>query len=172
MKESTIDSDFEKLKEAIHFIFDIEAIHISPGTALETVSLNRILWEADTRSYIASRKSITNESYVKTLSGPIANRTNVALRSLEEKHLLEFCAPLQWFPITLLETYSPEFLHESEIDIIEESVSIILKGDIEQKDELWRLASNGEHLPLFISLAKFGEVSEKHLEWANRQRVP
>ena len=169
MNDNMEDTNFERLMEAIHFCFDI--LPFMNHSLLDVITLNRILWEADTRQFINTRKSITNESYVKTLSGPIANRTNLALRELEERNDLLFSTPDQWFPITNITHYVPSLLENSELDLIEASMHRILNGSIDQKDELWRLASEGENLPLFISLAKLADVSEEQMEWARQQEA-
>ena len=113
---------------------------------LGTTMLNKILWSVDAMAYRVNGKSLTGATYIRRLNGPVANHAY---------------------------TKGATILSDDEQSLVKTVLSEIRKGTAAEvsditHDVIWKLARNGETIPLCATLAsQIGEITDDAMKWAN-----
>lgn len=166
---------YPKLNSVAHYIIS----RCQPDD-LGATKLNKILWFADVAYYERFGKSITGDEYVKRQFGPVPKHVPMAIRELEDEHLI-VSKEIDFFGKPKREFWS---LAEPDISSFDPNAIAIVDQMIEwicfdhtatsisgeTHDLLWESAEMGEVIPLGAALAfRAAEITENDFAWAKAE---
>ena len=165
-----------KFKSLVHYVI---AIRCDSPETLGAVKLNKVLWLSDLLAFHDRGKSITNVRYIKRQFGPVPAPILPVLRELEEEGIVTI-RDASLFGKRKKEYISntpanSDFLTEQErldvhwaIDLVCDNHTATSISDASH-DRVWKIAEDGEEIPLFTVFAKPGKITEADRVWAQQQ---
>ncbi len=168
--------DRPKFKSLVHFV--IASRSKSPET-LGAVKLNKVLWLSDLLAFYERGRPITNVRYIKRKFGPVPAPILPVLRELEDEGVVTIReAPHHGLRkkeyISNIEV-SSDFLAEDELESVRLATHVVCDRNTAKSiseashDHIWKIAEDGEEIPLFTVFAKPGEITEADRVWAQSQ---
>ncbi|MGA2251676.1 Panacea domain-containing protein [Terracidiphilus sp.] len=165
----------DKCKTLVHYI--CARCEDNPAR-LGATNLNKILWYAETGSFLKTGKGLTGAKYVKRQHGPVLASMPAIMKELEdESKIIVKDVPVYRFEkkeyISLSEPDVDRFFSASDIveinRIIDSVCDIHTAKSISDysHNEAWHLAEIGEELPLYTILAVPGDLTETDMQWAD-----
>lgn len=164
----------EKFKALVHYV----VASTDDPHRLGATRLNKICWYADTLAFRYAGKSITGETYVKRIHGPVPKSILATIRELEAEqkiHVREH----QILPSRKMRLFQamkdadPSIFDAEERDIIDFVVHRICHDHTAASisemshDAIWEAANDGEVIPMSATLvAEPAEFTEKVSAWA------
>jgi hypothetical protein len=167
-----MEFDKEKFKDLVHYI-----CHTAHRDELGATKLNKVLWYADTISYLRFKKPITGESYKKEKLGPVPVDILEVLGELKQSNKLvirevDYHGLLKREYITLTDPDLHRFTAD-EISLVDAMIQVICHNHTATSisdlshNVIWELATIGEQIPYHAVLAaRLGEINEGDLCWA------
>jgi hypothetical protein len=165
---TTINSDrkqaFEKLKACIVYA-------CSKGTSqenhLDHIKLNKVLWYADSASYLETGKSISDAGYIRRPNGPVARLMSPAMIEVQKLGQVKggkkfdeqrgiWADTYEYVSTQLDDGVEFAILSEDEKRFIDRAFHRVCDhttSDVSNR-EIWELAQNGENLPLYAIFAE------------------
>ena len=129
-----------------------------------STKLNKVLWFSDARAFEALGKSITGETYIRQKHGPVPKHVQSAIDHLRATGLIRvWSEPYFDFEVTRFEAHQPPDMSSfsvEELGFIDWWIKHISEehtaGSIseESHDYGWKLANQGEEMPMHAFLAK------------------
>lgn len=160
--------DRNKLRAAIQYICWVCEPH-----ELGKVKLHKTLWHADFAAYRSKGAPITGESYKKDKFGPVAGHLDEALKSLagfvavsrdDETNAWVYDSPTP---------PAEDSLSDAERAFLDAAIQYVCREhtaasiSAESHDRIWEIASKGEEIPYFASLAsQLAEIEPSDISWA------
>jgi len=148
---------------------------------LGATKLNKILWYAETGTFLKTGKPLTGARYVKRQHGPVPACIPAIVNELVEEQKI-FVREVPFFKFEKKEYISLQdpteidsFFSASDIGnfdrIIDAVCDVHTAKSISDRthNEPWRLAELGEDLPLFTALALPAEITEADMKWADEK---
>jgi len=161
----------KKFKTIVHYI-----CHAAEKDALGATKLNKILWYADSISYLETGIPLTGETYIKKDFGPIPRHILNILDELDScDHVKrERSDYYQYKKTTYNCKQQPDLscMREEETDLINVLIDFICKEHTAKSisesthDRIWEIAEQGEEIPLFATLvSKIEEPTGDAIKW-------
>ncbi len=149
-------------------------------SVLGATKLNKILWYSDVLSYRDRGKSLTGETYIKHLYGPVPIHIDSAVQRLQDEEKLAVREVDAWgYPKKEFFALSKPELSEfdpEEISIVNEVANYIFDRHTASSisnlshDEVWQSAELGEEIPVYAFLAsELGEITLEDISWAKQK---
>jgi hypothetical protein len=156
-----MEFDYDKLYFATHYICD-QANNLD--IVLDDVQLNKVLWYSDTLSYMSRGQPITGTTYKKKPRGPVAaNHLKVIKRLIVDERVKRGFAETHYGYRGVIDSIStPEIdsFGRSEIELLDRVLKYVCTEVSTQEiseqshGDIWKLAEDGEHLPLYTVFAE------------------
>lgn len=149
-------------------------------SVLGATKLNKILWYSDVLAYRDRGKSLTGETYIKHLYGPVPKHIDSVIMDLEGEKKLAVREVDAWgYPKKEFFALSkPELLgfEPEEISIVSEVANYVFDhhtatsiSDLSH-DGIWQSAELGEEIPIYAFLAsELGEITSEDVLWAKQK---
>jgi len=165
-----------KFKSLVHYVISRRCN--SPET-LGAVKLNKILWLSDLLAFYERGTPITNVRYIKRQFGPVPAPILPVLRELEEEGVISikdaahFGKRKKEYVLNVAAT--SDFLTEDELKMVNWAIGLVCDKHTAKSiseashDHVWKIAEDGEEIPLFTVFAKPGEITDCDREWAHQQ---
>jgi hypothetical protein len=161
-----VDFDKPKFKRLVHYIIWKVGKHDWFGAT----KLNKVLWFADARAYTLTGQSITGETYTRGEFGPVPLHITPVRNELQSEHLIKITKEGNLTRFTALTPGERGWFSSAELQSIDYWATHIAKDHTaesiseETHDEAWRIAKEGEELPLYAyRVARIKEPSEDDL---------
>jgi len=150
----------------------------NPALLSET-KLHKALWFVDTYAYRKFGRALSDATYIKEATGPIAQQLPTALSALEEAGFLLIRSPdaikagAPW--CELQQVSAGKRWGEEERQLIQTVVNnVCQRTDASisalSHDEIWKTVSLGEEMPVAAVLAaRAGEITEEDVRWAQEE---
>lgn len=166
----------EKFKSLVHYVCS----KCADPSRLGATKLNKILWYAESLAFLNFGEPMTGARFVKRQFGPAPAAILPILDELvSEDALLVRDVSFYGFPKKEFISLKPPVLGDSftadQISIIDAVIEAICNEHTAKSivslshDDIWEMASIGEDLPLYTSLAEQGEVTEEDVAWADEK---
>lgn len=166
----------EKFKALVHYV----CAKCEDPSRLGATKLNKILWYAETITFLNFGEELTGAKFVKRQFGPAPKAILPILQELEDdKALLIKNVSFYGFPkrefISLRSPTLGEPFTSDQIAIVDAIIDAVCDEHTAKSivnlshDEIWEMASIGEELPIYTVLAEQGEVTEEDVAWADRK---
>ena len=165
-----------KFKALVHYV--ISSRSASPET-LGAVKLNKILWLSDLFAFYRYGRPISDVRYIKRQFGPVPAPILPVLRELEAEGAITIRDASHFGKRKkeyLLNTPAkPNFLSEEELQTVDWAIDLVCDKHTAKSisdashDNVWKVAEDGEELPLFTVFAKPGRVTDADRAWAQQQ---
>lgn len=156
-----MEFDYDKLYFATHYIC---AQANSQDIVLDDVQLNKVLWYSDTLSYMSRGQPITGTTYKRKPRGPVAANHLKVIRDLskDEKIKQGFAQTRDGYRKVIDSIATPEIdsFGKSEIELLNRVLQYVCTEvstrEISEQShgDIWKLAENGENLPLYTVFAE------------------
>lgn len=160
---------FNKTKEVARYIIE----HVKPEN-LGAVRLNKVMWLADKKAIEKFGKTITGQySYVKMPLGPVPNKIENILKSLEDTGVLKRSKQIVYdFEVTCFNATNVKTIYEltnEEISIIDYAISEITAKTATKVSEethglYWESLNNGEQMNIGAASLVFEDITESDLK--------
>jgi uncharacterized phage-associated protein len=142
--------------------------------------LNKVLWFADARHYVMYGKPITGETYIRKKFGPVPEHINEICKELEKSGLIsKHAETYHGKDLKRFIANSPppvDMFSADELSVIDWWIKSIDEehsaASISEKshDYAWKIASEGEALPLYAMFAsRIRAPLGEELEWARKE---
>jgi hypothetical protein len=165
-----------KFKSLVHYV--IASRSDSPET-LGAVKLNKVLWLSEIIAFHQRGESITNTRYIKRQFGPVPAPILPVLRELEAEGTLTIREALHYGKrkkvyISNVQA-NADFLTVPEKLDVQWALEVVCDGHTAASiseashDHVWKVAEDGEELPLYTVFAKFGKITDEDRAWAHQQ---
>lgn len=161
--------DREKFKKLVHYV----AWRAGKRDWFGATKLYKVLWFAESRQYVLTKRSITGETYIREKYGPIPKdiisvvnelKNEGKLQTRKEGHLRRFLA---------LESPDTSGLTPDELRAVNYWIEHIDKDHTAESiseqshDYAWEIARMGEPIPMHACFAtRVREPRGQELEWA------
>ncbi|HKO52130.1 MAG TPA: Panacea domain-containing protein [Polyangiaceae bacterium] len=165
--------NWKKYKALVHYICE----KADDPSVLGSIKLNKVLWYADTISYMVTGRAITGVTYVKRQHGPVPQAVIRAIDELVKEGKIAR-GKADHFGYTKHEYIAVEEADKSlfsgaEIALVDEAFDhVCLRHTAKSVSEethgvIWNLAEMGEELPYDTVFAgSVGEINEDDMAWA------
>lgn len=171
---------FNKLKACIVYACSQDTNHEGK---LDHIKLNKVLWYADSASYMETGHSISDVRYIRKPNGPVARLMSPAMAELQKLNQVKGGKMFDEQRGFWIDTYEfvgaalpagqdlPE-LSKAEKEYIDRAFKGVCNHDTpaisdRTHGEVWEVAQNGEDLPLYAMFAeKVEKITEKHIKLA------
>lgn len=163
-----------KFKALVHHIIHKCGDH---PEQLGATRLNKVLWFSDIIVYQIKGVSITGETYVKRMFGPVPYHILETLRGLKKDGCIVIKEPEHPYDTREFKSErspDPDILSEEEKRVASVVLDAILgrsANNVSEKshDIIWDAAKEGEEIPLYATLVAVpGEITEEMIEWAKQ----
>lgn len=165
-----------KFKSLVHYV--IASRCNSPET-LGAVKLNKVLWLSDLLAFYERGRAITNVRYIKRQFGPVPAPILPVLRELEEEGIVTIRGASH-FGKRKKEYISNvpidgSFLTKDEVKAVHWAIDLVCEQHTAKSisnashDHIWKIAEDGEEIPLFTVFAKQGLITDADRAWAQQQ---
>jgi hypothetical protein len=159
--------DIEKLKRLIHYV----AWKAGRRDWFGATKLYKVLWFADARQFVLTKKPITDATYIREKYGPVPKDAMIARRELESERAIKISEEGKLTRFVALTEPDVSMFSFDELRAVDYWIDHIdkehtAKSISEQShDYAWDIAKMGEELPLFAVLAdRIREPSDQELE--------
>ena len=164
--------DIEKLKRLIHYV----AWKAGKRDWFGATKLYKVLWFADARQFVLTKKPITDAIYIREKYGPVPKDAMIARRELEREKAIRVSKDGKLTRIVALSKPDTSIFSPDELAAVNYWIEHIDKEHTAQSisdkshDYAWDIAKMGEELPLFAVLAnRIREPNERELEKVTRE---
>jgi hypothetical protein len=158
--------DIEKLKRLIHYV----AWKAGKRDWCGATKLYKVLWFADARQFVLTKKPITGAVYIREKHGPVPKYGIVARRELEKAGAIRTSKEGNLTRIVALSRPDVSIFSVDELRAVDYWINHIDKEHTAESisdrshDYAWDIAKMGEELPLFAVLAnRIREPEEREL---------
>lgn len=159
--------DIEKLKRLIHYV----AWKAGKRDWFGATKLYKVLWFADARQFVLTKKPITEAVYIREKFGPVPKDAMVARRELERERAIKVSKEGSLTRIVALTKPDVSMFSLDELKSMDYWINHIDKEHTaasisdHSHDYAWDIAKMGEELPLFAVLAnRIREPDEREFE--------
>lgn len=162
-----MEFNYDKLRDAIHYVCERNT---ALGGTLDDVKLNKVLWYADALMYMTRGQPITGARYIRKPRGPVAkNRNKAVTELLENKCIIEgkVDASGRWPPtLDSIKSADRSRFAPADLQMLDRVYDYVdaesTRAISEQSHgNVWRLAREGEEIPLFTVFAEaMGEPTD------------
>jgi hypothetical protein len=166
----------DKFKSLVHYICWRYA---DDPSKLGAVKLNKTLWLSDLAAYYYLGNAITRARYVKRKFGPAPKAILPVLRELQQEGKLEIKEDSYFGNMKrtfiALQDASDAFLSEGEKNIVERAIEYVCEQNTatsisnKSHDHIWKVAEDGEELPLYTVFASPDAITDNDRAWAREQ---
>jgi Protein of unknown function (DUF4065) len=144
------------------------------------IKLNKVLWFTDARTFEALGKPVTGETYIRRKFGPVPLHIDATLTELiQDGQIQTWTEPYFDFEVKRYSTHAPPdttIFSSEELSFIDWWIKHVAEQhtatSISDKshDYAWKIAKEGEELPLKAFLAKRVRqpLEGEELEWARK----
>jgi antitoxin SocA-like protein len=160
-------NDLEKLKRLIHYV----AWKAGKRDWFGATKLYKVLWFADARQFVLTKKPITDAVYIREKYGPVPKDAMIARRELERERAIKVSKEGTLTRIVALSEPDVSIFSADEIKSVDYWIEHIDKEHTaksisdQSHDYAWDIAKMGEELPLVAVLAnRIREPDERELE--------
>jgi hypothetical protein len=165
-----------KFKSLVQYICSSRA---DAPDSLGAVKLNKILWLADLTAFYELGEPITTSRYIKQEFGPVPARIMPALRELENEGAIKVREAdhfgRQKKVYVVLKPSDGSFLKPEERSIVDRIIDYVCDEHTATSvseashNHIWKVAEQGEELPLFTVFARPGKITDVERMWAQVQ---
>ena len=147
--------DLEKLKGLIHYI----AWKAGKRDWFGATKLYKVLWFADARQFVLTKKPITGAVYIREKYGPVPKHGKIAQEQLEKEGAIRITKEDKLTRIVALNLPDVSMFSPEELAIVNYWIEHIDKDHTaktisdESHDYAWEIAKMGEEIPLHAVLA-------------------
>jgi hypothetical protein len=159
--------DIEKLKRLIHYV----AWKAGKRDWFGATKLYKVLWFADARQFVLTKKPITGAVYIREKHGPVPKDGMTARRELEGDGAIKTAKEGKLTRIIALSEPDVSMFSQEELKVVDFWIKYIDKEHTAESisdhshDYAWDIAKMGEELPLFAILAnRIREPEEPELK--------
>jgi Antitoxin SocA-like, Panacea domain len=148
-------ADLEKLKRLIHYV----AWKAGKRDWFGATKLYKVLWFADARQFVLTKKPITNAVYIREKHGPVPKHGLLARAELEKEGAIKTTKEGQLTRIVASWPPDTSIFSKEELGVVDYWIEHIDKRHTatsiseESHDYAWQIAPMGEVLPLYAVLA-------------------
>jgi hypothetical protein len=167
MRQSNAMQDLRRLKRLIHYV----AWKAGERDWFGATKLYKVLWFADARQYVLTKKPITGAIYVRQKHGPVPKHGLIACKQLESEGAIKVTTQGKLKRIVALEPPDTSIFSTDELKQVDYWIAHIDKNHTAQSiseeshDYAWEIAKMGEELPLYAVLAnRIREPNEREVE--------
>ena len=145
----------EKLKRLIHYV----AWKAGTKDWFGATKLYKVLWFADARQFVLTKKPITGAIYIREKHGPVPKHAMIARRELESEGAIKITKEGQLTRIVAKKMPDVSIFTPDELRVVDYWIAHIDKSHTatsiseESHDYAWDIAKMGEELPLYAVLA-------------------
>ena len=164
--------DLEKLKRLIHYI----AWKAGKRDWFGATKLYKVLWFADARQFVLTKKSITGETYIREKYGPIPQHAMQVREQLQREGAITISKEGSLTRFVASERPDVSMFSEAELQSVDFWIEHIDKDHTaksisdESHDYAWDIAKMGEVIPLYAILAnRIRDPSEQELVQLQRR---
>lgn len=152
--------NYGKLEAAIHYICDRAS---QMGVELDPVKLNKVLWYADARMYLARGEPITGGRYIRKDYGPVAKYNRVALNKLKEAGAIKVGQVLTGHHVEerydVLVAAPTNAFTADELQVLDETLDRLKPQTTKMVSNkthgvIWQSVEDGEEIPLYAVYAE------------------
>ncbi|MFP5250622.1 MAG: Panacea domain-containing protein [Acidobacteriota bacterium] len=166
----------EKFKSLVHYV----CAKTEDPSQLGATKLNKILWYSETLAFLNYGQPVSGAKFVKRQFGPAPTAILPILAELEaEQKIVVRNVSFHGFPkkefISMTEPVLDDEFTADEIAIVDYVIDTICRTHTATSisnlshDDIWEMAAIGEELPLYVSLAEKGEITEEDVAWADKK---
>jgi Protein of unknown function (DUF4065) len=147
--------DLEKLKRLIHYV----AWKAGRNDWFGATKLYKVLWFADARQFVLTKKPITDAVYIREKYGPVPKHAMIARRELEREKAVKITKDGNLTRIVALTKPDVSMFTLDELKAVDYWIHHIDKDHTatsisdRSHDYAWDIAKMGEELPLIAVLA-------------------
>lgn len=159
--------DLERLKRLIHYV----AWKAGKNDWFGATKLYKVLWFADARRFVLTKKPITGATYIREKYGPVPKYAMIARQQLEKEGAIRISKEGDLTRFIALRSPDLSPFSTEELQIVDYWIRNIdenhTAGSIseESHDYAWDIAKMGEELPLYAVLAnRIREPNDRELE--------
>jgi Antitoxin SocA-like, Panacea domain len=159
-------ADLEKLKRLIHYV----AWKAGKRDWFGATKLYKVLWFADARQFVLTKKPITDAVYIREKHGPVPKHGLIALMELEKDGAVRSIKEGSLSRTIALRPPDVSMFSADELKTVDYWIEHIDKMHTaksiseESHDYAWQIAPMGEVLPLYAVLAnRIHEPNEEEL---------
>jgi hypothetical protein len=166
----------QKFKSLVHYVC---ARRCDAPETLGGVKLNKILWLSDLSAFYDLGEPITGVRYIKRKFGPVPAPIMPVLHELEAEGVLTVTEAKHYGKQkTEFVVHVPakgDFLPPEELKIVNEVIDHVCDEHTAKSvseashDHIWKVAMDGEEIPLFTVFAKAGKITDAERQWAQIQ---
>jgi hypothetical protein len=164
--------DLEKLKRLLHYV----TWKAGKRDWFGATKLYKVLWFADARQFVLTKKPITGAVYIREKYGPVPKHAIIALEQLEKEGAIKTSKEDKLTRIVALKPPDLSIFSSEELKTVDYWIDHIDKDHTaksisdQSHDYAWEIAAMGEELPLYTILAnRIHEPSEQELERLRRR---
>jgi hypothetical protein len=163
-------ADLEKLKRLIHYV----AWKAGKRDWFGATKLYKVLWFADARQFVLTKKSITDAIYIREKYGPVPKHGKLARDLLEKEGAIRISQEDRLVRIVALRPPDTSIFSNDELKTVDYWIEHIDRDHTaksisdETHDYAWSIAELGEELPLHAILAN--RIREPNDEETGRLR--
>jgi hypothetical protein len=158
--------DLEKLKRLIHYV----AWKAGARDWFGATKLYKVLWFADARQFVLTKKPITGAVYIREKYGPVPKHAMIARAQLEKEGAIKSAKEGKLTRIVALVAPDVSMFSTDELKTVDYWIEYIDKEHTAKSiseathDYAWDIAQMGEEIPLYAILAnRIREPSEREL---------
>jgi hypothetical protein len=147
--------DVERLKGLIHYV----AWKAGKKDWFGATKLYKVLWFADARQFVLTKKSITGAVYIREKYGPVPKHGKLAREQLQKEGAIRISQEDKLTRIVALRPPDVSIFSEDELKTVDYWIEYIDRHHTaksisdESHDYAWSIAELGEELPLHAVLA-------------------
>jgi hypothetical protein len=148
-------ADLERLKRLIHYT----AWKAGKKDWFGATKLYKVLWFADARQFVLTKKSITNAVYIREKYGPVPKYGKLAREQLQKEGAIRISQEDKLTRIVALKPPDVSIFSKDELETVNYWIEHIDRHHTaksisdESHDYAWSIAELGEELPLHAILA-------------------
>jgi hypothetical protein len=148
-------ADLERLKRLIHYV----AWKAGKKDWFGATKLYKVLWFADARQFVLTKKSITDAVYIRQKYGPVPKYGKLARDQLEKEGAIRISQEDRLTRIVALRAPDTSMFSNEELKTVDYWIEHIDRDHSaksisdESHDYAWSIAELGEELPLHAILA-------------------
>jgi hypothetical protein len=148
-------ADLERLKRLIHYV----AWKAGKRDWFGATKLYKVLWFADARQFVLTKKPITDAVYIREKYGPVPKHGMIAREQLEDEGAIKTTKEGLLTRIVALRRPDVSMFSADELKTVDYWIEHIDRDhtaksiSAESHDYAWNIAKMGEPLPLYAILA-------------------
>lgn len=163
-----------KFKALVHYVLSQRADALD---TLGAVKLNKILWLADLTAFYERGEPITHSRYNKRQYGPVPAGITLTLRELEREGVLTIRESDHFGKLkkeyVVHRKIDGDFLDPASRQIVDRIINHVCDRHTatsiseETHNHIWKIAEDGEELPLYTVFATPGKITDIERMWAS-----